>query len=253
MFNHLTERTIMEINKRKLTIIGLIIAAIALIIGVAGGATAGALLTGKDIKNGSLTTADYKNGSVKMRDLSPALRKLVKEQAQDGKDGTNGVNGVNGVNGTPGAPGAPGQDGQDGSVAGVQSNWDEKDGANIVDATTVELSNVGTPAGASLEIQNLNLPVQAGKVVTFTYELADGAVYGGGSPRVFFEINGNFVNTHDTNPADAGVDNGDGTFTKSWTIPQNGRVGAAGIVVDSGVGTITISDVTVDGQVLQFN
>ncbi len=244
------------ISKRK-GLVALLIAAllaIGIAIGVSGSSVAGSLLGSKDIKNNSVRSVDVKNGTIKLKDLSP---KLIKQLAQlAGKDGANGVNGQNGAPGAAGAngaPGAAGQDGADGSVAGVQTNWDAKDGATFVNDTTVELSNVGTPYGASVEIQNLNLPVQAGKVVTFTYELADGAVYGGGSPRVFFEINGNFVNTHDANPADAGVDNGDGTFTKSWTIPQNGRVGAAGIVVDSGVGTITVSDVTVDGQVLKFN
>ena len=242
----------MHISKRK-GLVALLIAALVAIgiaIGIGGSATADRLLGSRDIKDNSVRSVDVKNGTIKLKDLSP---KLVKQLAQlAGQDGADGVNGLNGANGTNGRDGAAGPAGTPGSAAGVQTNWDAKDGATIVDANTVELSNVGTPAGASVEIQNLNLPVQATKTVAFTYELADGAVYAAGSPRVFLEINGNFYNTFDADPSDAGVDNGDGTFTKTWTIPQNGRVGAAGIVVDSGVGTVTVSDVTIDGQVLSF-
>lgn len=244
------------ISKRK-GLIALLIAALVAVgiaIGISGSSVAGNLIGSHDIKDNSVRSADLKNGSIKLKDLSPKLIKQIAQLAgQDGADGVNGAPGAAGANGQNGTPGANGQNGAPGSAAGVQTNWEAKDGATFVNSTTVRLSNVGTPHGASVEIQNLNLPVQAGKVVTFTYKLADGAVYGAGSPRVFFEINGNFVNTHDANPADAGVDNGDGTFTKSWTIPQNGRVGAAGVVVDNGVGSVTVSNVTVDGQVLKFN
>lgn len=240
----------MHITKRR-GLVALLIAAllaIGIAIGIGGSATADKLFGSKDIRDNSVRSVDVKNGTIKLKDLSPQLVKQLAQLAgQDGTDGKNGVNGTNGQNGAPGPAGTPG------SAAGVQSNWDEKDGAHIVNATTVELSNVGTPAGASLEIQNLNLPVQATKEMSFTYKLAAGAAYAAGSPRIFLEINGNFFNTFDGDPSDAGVDNGDGTFTKTVTIPQNGRVGAAGIVVDSGVGTITVSNVTIDGQVLKFN
>ena len=136
--------------------------------------------------------------------------------------------------------------------SGVNKNWVANDGAEILDADTVVVSNEGTPAGSSVEIANLDLPVQATKTVEFTYELADGAVYGGGSPRVFLEINGDYVNTFDSNPEDAGTDNGDGTFTKTWTIPSNGRVGNAGVVQDSGTGSITVSNLVISGTPISF-
>lgn len=219
----------------------------ALLLGSTGGAVADRLITGHDVKNNSLTGADVKNGSVKLRDLSPGARAWIKAQA--GKPGKNGSDGHDGANGSDGANG---QDGAPGSAAGVQTNWEEKNGVVIISDTSVRLSNFRTPDGASIEIQNLNLPVQTGKKLSFTYELSGGAVYGGGSPRVFFEINGNFYNTHDGDPSDVGVDNGDGTFTKTITIPQNGRIGAAGVVVDHGIGSVLVSDVTVAGQVLHF-
>ena len=137
-------------------------------------------------------------------------------------------------------------------ASGVNTNWEAKDGATIVDANTVTVSNVGTPAGSSVEILNLDLPVQATKTVEFTYELADGATYGGGSPRVFLEVNGSYLNTFDANPEDAGSENADGSFTKTWTIPVNGRVGNAGVVQDSGVGSITVTNLVISGQPISF-
>jgi len=61
-------------------------------------------------------------------------------------------------------------------------------------------------------------------------------------------------NTFDAAPADAGTNNGDGTFTKTWTIPTNGRVGAAGIVYDNSaaLGTVTVTNLTISGQLISF-
>jgi len=137
-------------------------------------------------------------------------------------------------------------------ASGVNTNWVAKEGAQIIDANTVKVQNAGTTAGSSVEILNLDLPVQATKTVEFTYMLADGATYGGGSPRVFLEVNGSYVNTFDANPEDAGSENADGSFTKTWTIPVNGRVGNAGVVQDSGVGSITVTNLVISGQPISF-
>ena len=108
------------------------------------------------------------------------------------------------------------------------------------------------PSGSSVEIAEPR-PAGAGHQDGRVHlRLADGAVYGGGSPRVFLEINGDYVNTFDSNPDDAGTDNGDGTFTKTWIIPSNGRVGNAGVVQDSGTGSITVSDVVISGTPISF-
>ena len=92
------------------------------------------------------------------------------------------------------------------------------------------------------------------KTVSFTYKLENGAAYSAGAPRVFIEIGGTFYNTFDADPTDAGTNNGDGTFTKTWTIPANGRVGAAGIVYDnsSALGTVTVTNLTISGQLISF-
>jgi hypothetical protein len=111
----------------------------------------------------------------------------------------------------------------------------------------------GNSSGSSVEIQNLDLPVLATKTVTFTYKLENGAQYTTGAPRVFIEIGGTYYNTFDADPTDAGTANGDGTFTKTWTIPVNGRVGNAGIVYDNNIpGTVTVKNLTISGQLISF-
>ena len=98
------------------------------------------------------------------------------------------------------------------------------------------------------------MPVQAGQTVEFTYALGDGATYGAGSPRVFFEIQGaGFFNTFDGNPSDAGTNNGNGTFTKSVPITANGRIGQLGVVWDDGkTGSIVVGNVKVGAYTVKF-
>ena len=63
-------------------------------------AQAGRLITGQDIKDGSITTADVANGSLKSKDFAPGAL----------------PSGPAGPPGAPGTPGTPGVDGQDGAV-----------------------------------------------------------------------------------------------------------------------------------------
>ena len=200
----------------------------------ATGAVAGDLIDSGDIRDGSLRSVDLHGG----------VSDRIQNKATDRQ--------VTGLEERVTALEAQVATLQAEDESGVNTNWAAKDGATIVDANTVTVSNAGTPAGSSVEIQNLDLPVQALSTVQFTYELADGAVYGGGSPRVFLEINGDFFNTFDGAPNDAGVANGDGTFTKTVQIPANGRVGAAGVVQDSGVGSITVTNLVISGHTISF-
>ena len=96
-------------------------AVVALGVG-ATSATAGTLITGAKIKN----------GTVAMRDLTPGVQEMIKERPTNGlngatgatgekgangmkgADGTNGLNGKDGLNGTNGADGKNGVDGKDG-------------------------------------------------------------------------------------------------------------------------------------------
>ncbi|MGB0100799.1 MAG: hypothetical protein WBP61_11015 [Nocardioides sp.] len=54
-----------------LAVVALVVALFALVASLGGVSYAGKLITGKDVKNGSLTGADVKNGSIKSADLAP--------------------------------------------------------------------------------------------------------------------------------------------------------------------------------------
>lgn len=125
--------------------------------------------------------------------------------------------------------------------------------AFIVDATTVELRGANT----SVETTNLDFPVQAHHKIKFTYELLDGAVCGAGAPRVFVEIDGDYINSWDGNAGQCGIDNGDGTFTVEFSTGKNGRIGAMGVMFDQSGGYIAgsavrVSNVFVDSTLMLF-
>ena len=58
-----------------------------LLVSVAGGATAGRLITGKDIKNGSITGKDVKNGTLEAQELSPGARSSLAGSRAEKLDG----------------------------------------------------------------------------------------------------------------------------------------------------------------------
>jgi hypothetical protein len=71
----------------------------------AGAATSAAhLITGKDVKNGSLTGADIKDGSLRAGDLARGLA----VRGATGPAGPAGAMGAKGAKGDPGAPGTSG-------------------------------------------------------------------------------------------------------------------------------------------------
>lgn len=211
----------------------------ATIIALAGstGAVAANLVNSADIRDNSIRTVDVRDGSLRVTDLNGATRRSFNNSGVIAE--------INDLQTRLAEL-------ESEDASGVNTNWVAGDGATIDGKNSVTVKNEGTPTGSSVEILNLNLPVQATKTIEFTYEAVDGAVYGGGSPRVFIEIDGVYLNTHDAEPADAGVPNGDGTFTKSWTIPTNGRVGNAGVVMDSGAGSFTITDLVISGHAVSF-
>ncbi|HEX5860321.1 MAG TPA: hypothetical protein VFY58_00670 [Nocardioides sp.] len=222
----------MSVLKHRITAV---LAGSALVVGVgATGAVAGNLIG----------SADIRDGGVHRVDLGDAVNARIDNKATD-REVTSLTAQVTALQAQVAALEA-----QDAS--GVNTDWVANEGAQIIDAATVKVQNAGTVAGSSVEILNLDLPVQATKTVEFTYELADGAVYGGGAPRVFLEIDGTYYNTFDADPSDAGVENSDGSFTKTWTIPVNGRVGNAGVVQDAGAGSITVRDLVISGQAISF-
>lgn len=88
-------------------------------------ATAASLITGKNVKNNSLTGADTKKGSIPLGDLTPATQRLVRNgvllpnnlpgATTPGGQGEAGTQGAAGSNGAAGAAGADGADGADGT------------------------------------------------------------------------------------------------------------------------------------------
>jgi hypothetical protein len=85
------------------TIPAALLAVVVLVGLVAGSATAAKLITGKAIKNNTVTTQDIKDGSLRAVDLSAAAKSSLKgQQGAPGVDGTNGTNGVDGKNGVSG-------------------------------------------------------------------------------------------------------------------------------------------------------
>lgn len=68
---------------------GWLVFALLLAVTAGGSATAGALVTGAQIKNGTITTKDVKDRSLKLKDVKPA--EVAKLRGADGKDGKNGA------------------------------------------------------------------------------------------------------------------------------------------------------------------
>ena len=62
-----------------------IIAVLALVLGMAGSASAAIVITGKNIVNGTVTTKDVKNKTLLLKDIKPAERAKLK--GQDGAPG----------------------------------------------------------------------------------------------------------------------------------------------------------------------
>lgn len=89
--------------KKIITVIAVVIAALALMM---GGATAGSLITGKDIKDGSVGTVDLKPGAVKQ----------FSKPGPAGAQGEQGLRGPSGSQGIPGAIGSQGKQGEKGDT-----------------------------------------------------------------------------------------------------------------------------------------
>lgn len=220
---------------------------LALLAGGAGFA-AGQIDSG-DIENNSIRSADVKDETLRKKDMRPsfiakwakdnhldALAERVREQQTTIDDLTERV-----------------EDLEETAETGVNTNWEPGTNTSIVDDTTATLTGGST----SIEIENLNKVVQAGDVVSFTVEFGNNAFCVAGAPRVFVEVGGTFYNSFDqdlpcaNNTAPAADNNTAGTI--DFTIPVNGRIGAAGLVWDNGnSGTVTISNLTIGGDVIEF-
>ncbi|MCW2834862.1 MAG: hypothetical protein JWN68_2815 [Nocardioides sp.] len=75
-----------------------VVAAGAIVVAMGGSATAAAVITGKQIKDNTVTSKDIKNGSLQVKDF-----KASEATKLSGPAGTNVTNGTNGTNGAAGA------------------------------------------------------------------------------------------------------------------------------------------------------
>ncbi len=106
----------------------------------AGSATAASLITGQQIRNGTVTGADIKNRSLGTVDLS---RAAIRSLATPGPAGSPGRDGTNGVPGAPGTTGVPGTQGQPGTP-GLPGTPGEPGGFSS--AAVERVSNTGSAA-----------------------------------------------------------------------------------------------------------
>ncbi len=227
---------------------------LALLAGGAGYA-AGQIDSG-DIKNESIRTVDVKDGGLKKKDLRPGFVAKLATKAQLEQLGSLVVDQgetIEGLEADIADLTSRIEELEEQDQSGVNTNWEANPNAEIVNATTVELTGGNT----SVEIDNLDKAVQAGDVVSFNVDFGDDAFCVAGAPRVFVEVAGTFYNSFDQvipcagGSAPGAGNNTDGTIT--FTVPVNGRIGQAGIVWDNGnTGTVTITNLTIDGDPIKF-
>jgi len=84
---------------------GHVVVALAFCLAFAGTAAAAKLITGEQVKNGSLTGKDVKDRSLTARDFKGSVKG---ERGAQGPRGSQGPQGSQGLQGTPGEPGSPG-------------------------------------------------------------------------------------------------------------------------------------------------
>ncbi|MGO4257187.1 hypothetical protein [Marmoricola sp. RAF53] len=101
------------------TTLSLTLGLTALVVVVAAtSAGAATLITGAQIKNGTVTSIDVKDASLQARDFAAGTRAALRGptglQGTQGIQGIQGVPGIQGIPGTPGTPGTPGSPGAPG-------------------------------------------------------------------------------------------------------------------------------------------
>lgn len=107
------------------------------------------LVTGKQIKNNSLTSADVKNGALRASDFRAGeLRAANGSPGSRGSAGATGSSGAPGAAGGPGALGATGAPGADSPTSGAAQLWAFRDSGDPSKA--VMLASFGVPQPAAL-------------------------------------------------------------------------------------------------------
>jgi hypothetical protein len=216
-------------------------ASLLALLATVGGANAGGLIGSQDIQDDSIKGKDLRSGLVDRLDQSAEVKANADE-----------IKALKAQIAALTAKPAAGPTGPD---------WAANPGSTIVSATTVQLTKLAAE-GTSVETQDLGIPVLAGDVISFHYDLANGANCIGGSPRMFVYFQGDNTNgapranSWDQNISN-GVDAACGGAGRNveFTVPSNGTIGYTGLVYDTpgDAGRVTFSNVTVAGQVLNFS
>ena len=121
--------------------------------------------------------------------------------------------------------------------------WTANQESAITSPTTALLKGSNT----SIETTDLDRPIQTDQAVTIEFELGETAVCTAGAPRIFIELDGVYVNSWDQG------DNACADGVLTVTAPNNGRIGAAGIVYDNGTaGEVHLSNLKVNGELVYF-
>jgi len=90
----------------------LLIVVLAFVVAGATSATAAMIITGAQIKDGTVTSKDIKDKSLKLKDFAPGAKTgLTGATGPQGPAGPKGATGATGPQGTPGVPGLPGVSG----------------------------------------------------------------------------------------------------------------------------------------------
>ena len=69
---------------------------------------------------------------------------------------------------------------------------------------------------------------------------------------MFVEMQGTYIDTFDGNPTTSVSPTVTAPSPRTVTIGSNGRIGHAGVVEDVGNGSVTITNLTIAGKVLDF-
>jgi len=176
------------------TALTVVVAALALMLAAGTGATASLLITGKQIKDNSITSQDIKNKTLKVKDLSTkAQTKLKGRTGATGETGARGPAGPAGPAGPKGDSGLPGLDGLQGlqgiqGIPGIQGIQGVPGLSNlqVVSATPTTLTGLLTgeatascPAGTQalsaaggLATQVLGVLTQVTRVNSTTYKIS---------------------------------------------------------------------------------
>ena len=175
----------------------LVVAMLALFVALTGTAvaTTSALITGKNIKNGSITGADVKNKSLTGADIRGQLRGPRGLQGPPGAAGAKGDKGDKGEKGDPGQAGAPATAlwaVVDGNAAATPTNVPITRGSGVVGTTTTTHNFAGEyRIQFNRDVSGCAYLAGVGQVGNsgqgFGFATAQGTTIGGGNAAVFVQ------------------------------------------------------------------